>query len=78
MNEEKKKNILEAIFEHYWWNVRGFSYRVSNDESIEREVIASALEPFLENNLRKGQSKVKVNVENLNDSLCEENIGNGK
>ena len=70
MEEKKKENILDAIFEHYWWNIRGFSYRVSNDENIEKEVIASALEPFLEDSLRKGQSKVRITVEELNNALC--------
>ena len=65
MEEKKKEDILEAIFEHYWWNIRGFSYRINNDETHEREIIASALEPFLENSLRKGQSKIKVKFKDV-------------
>ena len=62
MKEGLKQEILKNIFEHYWWNIRGFSYRCNNSEDLEKEMLALALEPFLEGKIRKPQSKVKINV----------------
>ena len=62
MKEKTKQEILKSIFEHYWWNIRGFGYRCNNDENLEREMLALALEPYLENNIRKPQSKIKVDM----------------
>ena len=65
MNNQQKEDIrnqkiLDAIFEHYWWNIRGFSYRCNNGESQEKEVLALAIEPFLKDELRKPQSKERI------------------
>ena len=62
--ENKNKEILEDIFQHYWWNIRGFSYRVNNSEEMEKEMLALALEPLLNNQIRKPQSKIKINTLN--------------
>ena len=61
-DEMIKQEILTNIFEHYWWNIRGFSYRCNNSEDSEKEMLALALEPFLEGEIRKPQSKVKIDV----------------
>ena len=60
--EKKQMEILEDLFKHYWWNVRGFGYRCNNSEELEKEMLALALKPFLDNQIRKPQSKMKIDI----------------
>lgn len=60
--EKNKKEILDIIFDHYWWNTKGFSYRCNNSEEEIKEIIALALEPILNNDIRAPQSKTKINI----------------
>ncbi|HUS49206.1 MAG TPA: hypothetical protein VMZ91_03525 [Candidatus Paceibacterota bacterium] len=48
MNKKEKQKLMEEIFNNYWWKKRSFSYRCSNDEQDEMEIIATAFESYLE------------------------------
>lgn len=47
MNNYKEK-LFEELWFKYWWKKRSFGYRCSKSESMEMEVISTALESLLE------------------------------